>query len=328
MFHDSGINPNQTLEDPPPDARVTVAALKKGPEATTLLDSEEHSIGGTWFQWLPVATEPVFAVVEISSTAPVQNADGQWLFPGGPTLGRAVSSDYATTFPTPDDELYLENLLPGNEYFAVLRLSSPNGDWQFLLAPPSPDNPNPSKPVPFKARRRVVGVTYKMIHIVNDGSPGDNDASFRIWIFDGDDQEGFNELGRRPISDRPSPGEESLEFINLEDPPISWPPLTFGPKTVDPNAHHDLRLLTRGLAEDDFGSDDPAANFLPGPGVVPGHPNTLAEFRYPIGKRETIPADDDPDGEPAEHDVDARPLEEGDEFAYNVEIAITVSYTD
>lgn len=311
LYHSQDFDPNQDLTDPPPDDRGTAVAVKKPPVPRGLVTNEEHGPGGTYFLWDAATNEPTFAVLEVSAEAPVfDDALGVWHFAQAPTIGSATSDRFATSHQL---VVASEGLLPGHEYFAVLRIVDASGNWQVL---PAPDG-SPADTQPFTTKQRKITVDYKWLHIINDGSPGHNDATFRVWVTQGATAVDAHELPWREITDRPSPGEESMEWINLFTGPTAFPQLVLGPAPVTP-AELPLRLLTRGLAKDTTGTDDPAANFLPGPGIVPGSPFPGAAYRFRIGPDEDVEED--------EHYVRATPLEGDDEFSYSVEIAVTVEH--
>ncbi|KAA0018493.1 hypothetical protein [Antrihabitans cavernicola] len=87
-------------------------------------------------------------------------------------------------------------------------------------------------------------------------------ASFAFWLVQGFGSQAtvvrHYELARRRINDRPDPGDEGQENIDLGAE--FGQPDVIGPSVIDLDSHS-MALLTRGLAEDDFGTDDPAANF-------------------------------------------------------------------
>jgi hypothetical protein len=160
------------------------------------------------------------------------------------------------------------------------------------------------------------------LHIINDGSTGGgNDASFAIWLVQGFGSSAsvlrHYELARRRINDRPDPGDEAQENIDLSAE--FGQPDVIGPSVVDPNTPG-MALLTRGLAEDDFGTDDPADNFKPGPqgGPVGGLWNSRAQLLFLDGP-------DDEEMDDVRKSVQADPTD-GDQFRYSVEVRYSVTY--
>ena len=124
------------------------------------------------------------------------------------------------------------------------------------------------------------------------------------------------ELARRRINDRPDPGDEAQENIDLGAE--FGQPDVIGPAVIDPDTRS-MALLTRGLAEDDFGTDDPADNFKPGPlgGPVGGRWNSRQLLSFADGP-------DDEEMDDVQKSVQADPTN-GDQFTYSVEVRYSVT---
>jgi hypothetical protein len=300
IYHSEDWDPNVRVSDPEPDGRGTAFGIDEGPQQEDLADEGEAGAGGTYVSWSTTAREPVFSVMKVSETAP-ELIDGVLDFADPPTIGTVVGDDFT---PVVNFELPSHAFLPGAPYHALLRLVDRSGDWKVMA-------------VELTTRQRKVTVDYKWIHIVNDGANGNNHAFFTVWVLEGATTDGVVSLPRREISDRPSPGKESLEWIDLYDGPLAQPQVVIGPKAFTAE-NREILLLTRGVA-DATGKDDRAGNFLPGPGIVPGTPFDGAAYRFQIGHDEAVKED--------QHFVDAIPLNDED-FAYSVEIAVTVEYPD
>jgi hypothetical protein len=200
-------------------------------------------------------------------------------------------------------------LLPGNDYWATLLLLGEDGTWQ-------------SRKKQFTTRKRTVEILLKEIHIINDGSPGHNQASFRLWVCEGNSFANACALSEREISDRPSPGEEYMEYIALSaDCQI---PIRFGPSLVTRDRQR-VSVLTRGIAKSTIGHDDISGNFAPDNGFPANPPfeESIQDdaFLYlPVGVREQV--------EEADFSTYAEPLNNpGDnEFEYEVIGTYSVTY--
>jgi hypothetical protein len=299
IYHEEKWDPNVRLSDPEPDGRGTAFGIVKGPEAEDLAPFGEVGAGGTFVSWYTDAREPVFAVLKVSEKEPTL-IDGVLDFADPPTIGTLVGDDFDRHV---GFELASHAFFQGSEYHLLRRLVDSTGDWQVLRADRT-------------TRLRKITVDWKWIHVVNDGADGHNQASFQAWMLEGATTDGHIALPLREITDRPSPGEESMEWIDLSGGPVAQPQVVIGPKAFT-SENRQLLLLTRGIA-DATGEDDRAGNFLPGPGIVPGTPFEGAEYAFPIGSDLEAVKED-------QHFVDATPLNDG-EFAYSVEIAVTVEY--
>jgi hypothetical protein len=321
MYHDESIDPNVSFDDPLPDADISVIALRKGPESANLFASEEFGPFGTGFFWDIKSTQDTVMTLQVSQDEPQTDANGIQRFV---TPITTVTSDFGLTHPL---EAASPQLLPGNRFHALARLTDSDGNWHF-------------RHKRFTTKKRKVTVTFDRIHIINDGAPGNNKASFRIWVLEGHRLVSQCILPEREISDSPSPGLGHQEFIQLgaECPP----PVVLGPAAIigeSPDTHFTtnerLGILTRGIATVTVGPDDIAGNFLPGaapvprPGEPPPPPNLFSgffwggqTFSFPIGiAHEAV------QNEP--FTVRAIPLGggSGNEFEYDVRVRFSVEYS-
>ncbi|MCC7024313.1 MAG: hypothetical protein IT338_15920 [Thermomicrobiales bacterium] len=304
MYAREDADPNVAIDDPvSPVARATTAGLAKRTPAA-LVTSEETGVGGTYFGWYPrtdnVRTQ---AVLQVGSAEPRATEEGVDVLPNPlGTVEEEFADSHALLFAS-------ELLLPGNDYWATLLLIGEDGTWQ-------------SKKMPFTTRKRTVEILLKEIHIINDGSPGENDASFRLWVCEGDTFINACALTEREISDRPSPGEEYKEYIALSaDCDI---PIRFGPSLVSRNRQR-VAVLTRGIARSTFGADDISGNFDPTNGFPTNPPHqediqSQAFLYLPVGPAETVEEDD--------LSTYAEPLNNpgSNEFTYEVTGTYSVTY--
>lgn len=304
MYDREDADPNVAIDDPvSPVARATTAGLAKRTPAA-LVTSEETGVGGTYFGWYPrtdaVRTQ---AVMQVGRSEPQTTEDGVDVLPNPlGTVEEEFADSHSLLFAS-------EILLPGTDYWATLLLIGEDGTWQ-------------SKQMPFTTLKRKVEILLKEIHIINDGSPGENDASFKLWVCEGDTFINACALAEREISDRPSPGEEYKEYIALSaDCDI---PIRFGPWEVTRNRQR-VSVLTRGIAKSTFGADDISGNFDPTNGFPANPPHqediqSQAFLFFPVGLGETVEEDD--------LSTYAEPLNNPDsnEFTYEVTGTYSVTY--
>jgi hypothetical protein len=302
LHHDENADPNVAVDDPSPDARATAMGLRKGPEATGLVVNEEFGPNGTSFEWHLETAETTFACLDVSANPPITDIEGVQFFP---EVVDTVSSGLSTSH---DLEVASPALLPGNPFHALLRVVDQDGNWQI-------------RHEQFETKRRRVTVQLRELHIVNDGAPGNNTASFRIWVLQGTKLRAQCVLPEREISDSPSPGSESQEFIQLG--PNCPPPVVLGPEVVTDD-NNLVSILTRGVASVTVGSDNVSGNFLPTAPSARAEPDDFSGymfgrgFNFPIGRaREKV--------ENRRFVVRANPLTDH-EFVYDVEARISVDY--
>jgi len=311
LYHDEDVDPNSGIGDPDPDLRATVVGLRKGPESRDLITSEEFGPTGTAFVWSPQTAGPTFAVLQVGKEPPETDADGIQRLPR--PIWTVTSDGFHDSHSL---EISSTRLLPGNPFHALLRITDPQGNWQF-------------RHEPFVTKRRRVTVRLEDIHIINDGAPGNNTASFRIWVLTGARLRSRCDIPERDISDSPDPGHESLEFIQLGNLCQS-PVVVLGPEVVthprtDNLGNDTLAILTRGSASVTVGEDDISGNFLPHSATGPHEPDQFfgtvfhdAFFRFPIGSaNERV--------ENRRFAVRAEPLTDH-EFEYDVRVRISVDY--
>ena len=304
MYDREDVDPNVAIDDPaPPVARTAVAAIVKRTPAD-LLESEEHDAGGTYVSWYPrTGPNMTRAIMQVGRTEPQQDGDG--VFQMANPLGTLTSD------PTNLHQLVFvgEAILPGNDYWASLLLFTDEGDWQSLS-------------IPFTTLLRKVEILLQEIHVINDGSPGHNRASFRLWVCEGDTFASACALSEREITDRPSPGEEYMEHLALSADCAL--PVKIGPSAV-PKERRLVSVLTRGIAKSTLGEDDISGNFDP-TNSFPDNPPLLESINgdaflyFPTGLNETL--------EDAEFWSYANPLNNpGDnEFTYEVIGSYSVTY--
>ena len=196
LFYHDHADPNLGITDPPPDAQATAFALRKGPESEDLLVREEFSAFGTGFGGAIETVRPTFAVLQVSKDGPVTDAEGilSFMAPIG-----TVTSDFNERHSL---EVASAQLLPGNAFHALLRMTDKSGNWQFHHKP-------------FVTLRRRVRINLNELRVINDGAQGNNTASFRIWVMQGKKLVSQCELPEREISDSPDPGFEFQELIPL-----------------------------------------------------------------------------------------------------------------
>ena len=306
MYEREDVDPNVAIDDPaPPVARGTVAAIEKR-TPTSLSEGEESGAGGTYFSWYPrhpsIKTQ---AIMQIGRDEPQQDDDGVYVLdnPIG-TVDHGFSTFHELVFAS-------DAILPGTAYWATLLLIGEGGGWQ-------------SKSLAFTTKLREVEILLQEIRIINDGSPGHNRASFRLWVCEGDTFASACALSEREISDRPSPGKEYMEHLALSaDCAI---PIKIGPAAVPPERQR-VSILTRGIAKSTVGHDDISGNFDP-TNDFPANPPLLESiagdaFLYlPVGPDETV--------EEADFWTYAKPLNNpGDnEFTYEVIGVYSVTYED
>jgi hypothetical protein len=66
----------------------------------------------------------------------------------------------------------LSPLLPGNDFFYLMRVVDADGNWQVISDT-------------SRTKQRTVTIDFEVLHIINDGASGDTTAEFRMWVMDG-----------------------------------------------------------------------------------------------------------------------------------------------
>jgi hypothetical protein len=298
MYHDESVDPNQ-VDVEGPDAEAKAVGLLRGPEPSELITGEEKGPGGTFFAWSVTTAVDTLAFLQISTKAPSTDSEGVLSFDS------ILASDTDGTLrQTHSLEVASQDLLPGNPFHALLLVLDAEGNWQI-------------EHHRFTTRKRRVKVGFDEVHVINDGAPGHNEARFSHWILQGNRLRSLCMVPEQEITDRPSPGEGSMEHIPLG--PICGPPMFFGPEKIT-SANRRMAILTRGVA-----GGDKSGNFLPGPAPNPpsdefsGTIFQKALFTFPIGSR-----DEAVDEQPFQ--VVAHPFVEGNEFMYSVRVFVSVDY--
>ena len=225
--------------------------LRGDGRVANLASDEAFPEAGTAFGWQVTAAVPVFAMAQVAVARPGTNAAGLLVFDTGP-LSSATGGAF-TRRP------YLEAPadLPGHTLHALLLLVDEQENWS-------------QRDQPFTLLQRAVTVNHRTIHIVNDGAAGDTSASFRVWTVLGNRLRYQVVVPDQDISDRPSPGHESEELIDLTrfaGHQVDLDPFTVQ-RAADGDAGNDtgvLAVLTRGVGDVTFAPDNIAANFFPGP---------------------------------------------------------------
>jgi hypothetical protein len=162
-----GADPNIHLPEGV-SASLDVLCLLKEPEKTKLLkDMNGPEVGGTFFWVSPTTSEPAIMQLVIG-TRPPDRIDGRLTFKPEDILDSTKTTLELST----NAELEISTLFPGNNHVAVVRLSDPFGNWEFLE-------------FPFATLQRKTSVRWKEIDITNDGDPMDHsDASFDFEILE------------------------------------------------------------------------------------------------------------------------------------------------
>jgi hypothetical protein len=224
---DRGIDPNRVPNvDPTPRAlaSIVVFALKKRPERRTFFSDENQRTGGTYHEHQVATTAPVHAYMAVSTDPPVTDSNGFM------TFGRV---DGYTWEPINQSFLLqITDLLPGNPYHEVLRLSDAFGNWEFV----SRD---------FDTLRRRIRLEPTDLYINDDGDDLSNgEGSFRFTV--------ETYPGATPG------GIQTLTYANgnLETgksvTPVPGGTIVLGPDRVS-EATRNIRFSVAGI-EDDSGS--------------------------------------------------------------------------
>ncbi len=313
LAYDIDFDPNAFLNPTALDGRVAVPGLRRDARSPNLASDEAFPAAGTAFGWQVNAAVPVFAMARVAEAPPRTDSVGLLAFPTAP-LSSAIGGSF-TRRP------YLEAPanLPGHALHALLLLVDEQGNWSL-------------RDQPFTLLERAITVKHQTIHIVNDGAAGDSSASFFVWTLLGNRLRNRVTVPDQDISDRPSPGHESEEFIDLTrfaEHQVDIDPFTVQ-KAAGGDADNDtsvLAVLSRGVGDVALDADNIAGNFLPGPAPGAGQPANLfsgviidvrnAVFDFPVGR-----------GVETFHDrefiVKAKPL--NSEFEYDVVSSVSVDY--
>lgn len=243
LYDQGGGDPNASIDDPvPPIDRSVVAGVSKRTE-TNFSENEEKSAGGTYVAWFPTnnAGRRFRAVMDIGRTAPNVTKEGVDYVPNPMAV---LSSDFATShilwFGSND-------IIPETEYWAALLLIGEDGGWQ-------------SETYKFKTQKRDVEIILRRVHIVNDGSDGTNEASFRFWVLNGTTFAEACALGETTIWDKGADHDQpDLEYLGLGGS-CNVPMHVYSQEGATERGK--VVVLTRGIASA-FGKDDASGNFRP-----------------------------------------------------------------
>ena len=179
----------------------------------------------------------------------------------------------------------------------------------------------------FTLWQRVINIRLNKIHIVNDGTVNDGRGYFDIWIVirnrQGTFRRGADELAhfhvpQQDISDRPDPGHDYEEWINLLG--FTTDPVVIGPYAVTTSTRH-VAVLTRGFLKQNFSSDVPAGNFLPGPNFLDGSWDQDANLVFDIGQQNEKMV-------LADGFTRAYPFSADEEFQFSLQFLYDVYYVD
>lgn len=285
MYSDSLADPNQADDYYRVKLTLAITCLLKQPTLTDLVSDQGEDTGGT-YHWHLVATRmPTFMVISVSQQPPVSGPNGMPRF--AQVEGKAESQ------PNSIHRTELTPLAPGTNYYCLIRVSDNVGNWQFLRSQ-------------FRTRWQSVTVTFKTLHIDNDGDEsayGEADG-FVFQILEGDNLIKDFSLGRSLIYD----GQ------NIDLLPRGFTH-TLGPKSTP--GGYDLRIRVEGTEDDSFlfsESKEQAANLFIG-----GEP-----LLFPTGR-----PDASRPGELAEKTrlFDASAFVVGDEFAFTVTVTFVAQYS-
>jgi hypothetical protein len=310
------VNPNKVDPTDPtinfedkPDALLTVVAMLKDPERMDFIVDNRQGFGGTWFSRGADTTVPTSFMLQVSKNPPFKDNAGveRFLAPMITVFNPSSMSH---------DGVIERFLLPGNNYFFLMRLVDDDGNWQIVSDQ-------------FRTKQRTVTIDFEVLHIINDGAQGDTTAEFRIWVMEGNlsvKDYFFGDVDNFPITDRPDPDKRDMEFIPLGDQ-VSHAasfcaPFILGPKDITENTN-EIGILTRGLIFRAFpNTNEHASNFVLGddfPNPTASVPPE-ARFRFRTGLGENM----------QQHVplvVRARPQTDDVEFEYDVTMFFTVHYT-
>lgn len=289
---------NPTGKEDNPDASVRVVALLKDPEKTTLIESQDKTVGGTWFRKVVTTTVPTTFLLQVGNIKPSTDTQGNEFF----LKPLASVFDPANTH----HDQQVDPLLPGNDLFYLARVVDDEGNWQIINDE-------------FRTKQRKVTIDFTELHIINDGAAGDTTGEFHIWVMEGDNTVRdyfFGDVDNFDISDSPDPGDEEQEWIPLKPP--RCPTFVLGPKDTTQTTY-DIGILTRGLVFRSLGSNDYAMNFFGDPDNLKKNVLRQAKFQFPTGGGENV--------QNVPFVVRATPQVTGAEIEYDVRALFTVEYT-
>jgi hypothetical protein len=313
MVNDIDIDPNANIDTNTLNGRVAVLGLRRDGQVGDLVVQEDFPAAGTMFHWVVGVARPGFATAQVSAQPAITGTQGLLAF-NAPVLDSVAGDRFAgshvivTTTPS---------LAPGNAFHALLTVVDEQGSWQI-------------RDRPFTLLQRHITVEHQTLHVIDDGADGDTSATFFAWVLRGNRLLNRLTVPKQDISDSPSPGHESEEFIDLRR--FEANTLTIPAFTVEDAAGGDtgnntavMAVLTRGIADVLVGTDHIAGNFLPGPAPAPPSDRFSgtaispdAFFRFPVGRNETVLR------QPLT--VRATPPTADTEFEYDVTSLISVGY--
>jgi hypothetical protein len=326
-FLDANINPNHasTFTDPGPLGFALCLVLRD--HVDTLLDREELGSGGTWTGWGPIATEPTFAFMRVSTTEPLHpdtpaDVAPEWLdFPQIDGTGALtevfdqgsnvqLGINHAIEIAPPGLPTGPAGLLPGRDYWRLELLVALDGRWQINKRQ-------------VQLKNRTVTIILKEIFIVDDGADGDGEASFKIWVVDGVTFASACYLPDRTISDEPDPGHEDEEHIALSaDCQV---PITLGPRFIASDRDYRVAILTRAIGKHAIGTDDISGNVDPQPDDKPPVGIGRSAFLvFRTGSNQT--GGELADGPLQPFSIPGDPISADNEFSYQIHGTYSVTY--
>jgi len=221
-------DPNHLTVEPPaqPLAKAAIFVLRQRPEQRDFFDGEDWVIGGTRTRHFLSTSRRVNAYEAVGRRSPVQAASG-WV---------SLPEVMRTAWKPLNDSFVLEiwNLLPGNEYHSLTRLSDQNGNWQFLRP----------KRFTTKLRHIQLSVTDIFVHDdSNDLSGGEGFMNFLVQT---------GQPGPIPPQQWKTRGRLRYEG-NYSSGDHVQPPagvITVGPEAVTPEMN-EIRVVLRVWDDDD-----------------------------------------------------------------------------
>jgi hypothetical protein len=210
------VNPNEAMRHI--HAHVAIVALRSEPVERDLISDQSHSYGGTWCSHKVAAKSAgkLLATFQVATERWRQDARGHLSFPT--VVDEVFSGDFAQF-----QDLQSEKVMPGGHYFALMRVSDKQGNWQF------------GEPQEFDALRRTVEVTLQSICVDDDGddfSNGEGTFTFAMLAGRDIDEQESADPGWKPTGVVLEYHNSNFKTGQLIDN-IAGQQMTYGPAAVD-----------------------------------------------------------------------------------------------
>jgi hypothetical protein len=281
-------NPNQTLEDPPPRAQLTVLGIVDT-RRDMISMPDPIARGGTYLEGF-VATRGdgmqinTNALMQAGKTAPVE-VPGPGGAPGPLRINNATAE--VISIDKHFHSLECKPLVPGELYSVVILVVDESGNWDCVE-----DTLN--------TKLRQVNIAVKEIYVTNCGDSDVGEAEFRVTV----EESGSSGAVHTPAAW--ALGNDEYEVRTGQRIAVPWT-TQIGPKAITATVDDIVRVRTIGFEYDGIeGTENAGSDY---------HPLTII---FPVGR-------DLEEAEETDVTVNAWPLRD-DDFAYDITVDWKVTY--